>query len=203
MKLYYSPGACSLSPHIVLRELGLPFDLEKVDTKTHKTADGADFHDINPKGYVPVLRLDSGDLLTEGTAIVQYLADQHPASGLVPPAGTLARARLQESLNYIATEVHKAFTPLFTPGISDDSRQAALQKVSKRLSYLEDVLEDGRPYLAGDALSVADIYLFVVLNWTGHVGMQLEQWPRLKALAGRIAERKAVQEALQAERLTG
>jgi glutathione S-transferase len=201
MKLYYSPGACSLSPHIVLRELGLSFDLEKVDTKTHKTADGKDFYRVNPKGYVPVLQLDDGQILTEGAAIVQYLADQHPASGLVPPSGTLARARVQEDLNYIATEVHKSFGPLFSPATADDARQAAKTALGKRLDHLEARLEDGRAFLAGDALSVADIYLFVVLGWGPHVGVDMSTWPRLGALAGRVAARSAVQQALQAEGL--
>jgi len=202
MKLYYSPGACSLSPHIVLRELGLLFNLEKVDTKTHQTADGTDFYQINPKGYVPVLKLDDGALLTEGVAIVQYLADTHAAKGLAPQAGTLERARLQEHLNYIASELHKGFGPLFHPGGAPESKEAAKAEIAHRLDHIEQVLSDGRNYLLGDSFSVADVYLFVVAGWTKAVGMGTDKWPRLTAFLERVGQRPAVQEALRAEGLS-
>lgn len=201
MKLYYAPGACSLSPHIVLREAGVPFELDRVDFKTRKTESGADFSSINPKGYVPALQLDNGELLTEGAAIVQYIADQHPAAGLAPQPGTLERARLQEHLNFIATEVHKSFSPLFSPDLDDAGREAAKKKIATRLDYVEKLFSDGRQYLLGDTFSVADAYLFVVLGWSKHTGIALEKWPNLAQFVGRVAGRNAVQAALKAEGL--
>lgn len=200
MKLYYAPASCSLSPHIVLREAGLPFELVKVSTKTHKLADGGDFHAINSKGYVPVLEWDDGERLSEGPAIVQWIADQAPASGLAPAAGTRERARLQEWLNFITSEIHKTFTPLFVPTSSDEMKAAAKAAVERRLAWVEEQLE-GRDYLLGKDFSVADAYLFTVASWGQYVGIEVQQWPRLAAYLQRVAARPAVQAALQAEGL--
>jgi glutathione S-transferase len=202
MKLYYSPGACSLSPHIVLREAGLDFDLERVDLSRHVTETGADYTTINPKGYVPALRLDDGQVLTEGAAIVQYIADLRPAAGLAPQAGTLERVRLQEHLNYIAAEYHKAFSPLFSPSVTDAAKAAATANVGRRLDFFEQIFSDGRPYLTGDSFTVADAYLFVVSNWTKPTGIGLEGWPRVAGFVKRVAGRPKVQDAMRAEGLT-
>jgi glutathione S-transferase len=201
MKLYFSPGACSLSPHIVLRETGLPFELERVDFKTGKTASGADFKAINPKGYVPTLELDDKQVLTEGPAIVQYLADRAPATGLAPAPGSFERIRLQEWLTFIGTELHKSFSPLFRPG-PEETRAAARARIEQWFGWLEPQL-GARPYLMGDRLSVADIYLWVVSGWSAYVEMPLDPWPNLVAWRKRIAERPAVQAALKAEGLGG
>jgi glutathione S-transferase len=200
MKLFYSPGACSLSPHIVLRETGLEAELVKVDLRAHTTADGTDFYTVNPKGYVPVLELDSGERLTEGPAIVQYLADQKPAAHLAPAAGTLPRYRLQEWLNYLSTEIHKSFSPLFNPKTLPEVREAALASFKPRLEYLVRSL-DGRDYLMGTGFTVADAYLFTLLNWAGFVKLDLAPYPQLKAYQARVAARPAVQAALRAEGL--
>lgn len=200
MKLYYSPGACSLSPHIVLRELGLPFSLVKVDLKTKRTADGADYLAVNGKGYVPALELDDGQVLTEGPAIVQYLADRKPEAGLAPPNGTLERYRLQEWLNFISTEVHKQFSPLFAPNTPDATKEAQRERLAGRFEWLSKQLAS-KDYLLGKAFSVADAYLFTVLNWCGFVGLDLGKWPVLAQYHARIAARPAVQEALKAEGL--
>ena len=202
MKLYYKPGACSLSPHIVLRESGADFEIEQVDTDTKKTASGADFNQINPKGYVPALELDNGQVLTEGAAIVQYIADQNTGSGLAPAAGTIERARLQEYLNYVASEFHKAFGPLFSPNSSDAEQAAAKANVNRRLEYLESVFADGRAYLLGDNFSVADAYLFVVTSWAKFKEIDLSGYPKMRAFFERVASRTKVQEALKAEGLT-
>lgn len=201
MKLYYSPGACSLSPHIVLREAGAVFEIERVDLGAGKTAGGADFKQLNPKGYVPVLQLDNGEVLTEGAAIVQYIADQNPNANLAPKPATLERARLQEHLNYIAAEVHKGFSPLFSPDLDDKAREAAKKKLAQRLDYIEQLFGDDRQFLLGNSFSVADAYLFVVLGWSKPTGIALEKWPRLSAFHARIAAREKVKEALQAEGL--
>ena len=200
MKLYYSPGACSLSPHIALREAGLSFDLALASTKTKKLADGSDFLAINPKGQVPALQLDGGEVLTEGPAIVQYIADQAPASGLAPAAGTLARYRLMEWLNFITSELHKSFSPLFTPGTSDEAKAAAKARLMDRLGWVDTQLA-GKDYLMGDSFTVADGYLFTVTNWTNFVGMSISGLPNLAAFMGRVAARPKVQEALKAEGL--
>lgn len=200
MKLFYSPGACSLSPHIVLREAGLEADLVKVDLRAHTTADGTDFYTVNPKGYVPVLELDSGERLTEGPAIVQYLADQKPASGLAPAAATLPRYRLQEWLNYLSTEIHKSFSPLFKPTTLPEVREATLAAFKPKLEYLSRSLE-GRDYLMGPHFCVADAYLFTLLNWAGFVKLDLAPYPLLRAYQARVAARPAVQAALKAEGL--
>jgi glutathione S-transferase len=201
MKLYYSPGACSLSPHIVLREAGLPFDLEKVDLKTKKTETGADFTQVNPKGYVPTLRLDDGQVLTEGPAIVQYLADQRPDSGLAPKAGTFERSRLQEQLNFITTELHKGFSPLFGADTPEAYKTIATEKLRKRFDFLEQQFADERSYLNGDRFTVADAYGFTVLSWGKHVGIDLAGWRHLAAYVARVGARPKVQEALRAEGL--
>ncbi len=201
MKLYYSPGACSLSPHISLRESGLPFELVLASTKTHQLADGTDYYTINPKGYVPLLELDDGQRLTEGPAIVQYVADRVPDKKLAPPNGTLARYRLQEWLNFISTEVHKSFSPLFNAAMPDEGKAIMSAKVKLRLAWVEEQLE-GRQFLMGDTFTVADPYLFVVTNWSPRVGIDLSAWPRLTEYRARIAARPAVQAAMQAEGLT-
>lgn len=200
MKLYFAPGACSLSPHIVLCELDLPHELVKVDLATHTTADGVDFNSINPKGYVPALVLDGGQLLTEGPAIVQYLAEQKPAKGLLPPAGSLERARVQEWLNFIGTELHKNFSPLFNPAASADWKAAAKATLERRFSFVDQALSD-RDYLAGKDFSVADAYLFTVVNWTRFLHIELAPWPALAAFHQRVLNRPAVHAAMRAEGL--
>jgi glutathione S-transferase len=201
MKLFYSPGACSLSPHISLHEAGVPFDLVKVDTTTHTTETGADYYAVNPKGYVPALQIDSGDVLTEGAAVVQFIADRYPAAGLAPANGTLERARLQEHLNYIAAELHKAFSPLFHASAHVTAKAAAPANIARHLDHFERILSDGRAYLLGDHFSVADAYLFAVTRWTGPTGIGLDRWPYLKAFVARTAKRPAVQVAMKAEGL--
>jgi len=200
MKLYYSPGACSLSPHIVANEAGLAIDLEKVNLAEHKTESGQDYMAVNPKGYVPALRLDDGSVLTEGPAIVQYLADQKPASGLAPAAGTIDRYRLQEWLNFIGTELHKSFSPLFNKASSDDVKNTAKTSINKRLGYLNDQLAS-RQYLMGGNFTVADAYAFTIVNWTNFVGIDLKPYPNGGAYMGRVAARPKVQETLKAEGL--
>ncbi|MFN9480717.1 MAG: glutathione transferase GstA [Betaproteobacteria bacterium] len=200
MKLYYSPGACSLSPHIVLREAGLPFTATKVDLKTKAMDDGGDFRKINEKGYVPTLQLDDGSILTEGPAIVQYVADQAPATGLAPANGTLARYHLQEWLNFISTELHKQFSPLFSPDSTDAVKDAQRAKIGGSFVYIVKKM-GSQPYLTGDTFTVADAYLFTVLSWTKWVGIDLAQWPALAAYSARVAARPKVQEALKAEGL--
>ena len=201
MKLFYAPGACSLSPHIVLRELGLPFALEAVDLQTKKTASGANFTNINPKGYVPALQLDDGEVLTEGAAIVQYLADKHAPGTLAPVAGTVERARVNGHLNFISAELHKAFGPLFNPALAPEAREAAIANLGRKLDVVERVLADERPYLTGPDFTVADVYLFVVLSWAPKLGVDLARWPHLGGFSQRVATRAAVLEAAAAEKL--
>lgn len=201
MKLYFTPGACSLSPHIVLRELGLPFTLEAVDLKTKRTASGGDYAAVNPKGYVPALQLDDGEVLTEGVAITQYLADKHAPGTLAPPAGTVERARMTGHLNFLAAELHKAFSPLFSPAITPEAREAAVANIGRKLEVMEKALADGRPYLLGPEFSVADAYLFVLLSWAPPMGVDLARWPRLQAFSSRVAARASVQAAMAAEGL--
>lgn len=200
MKLYYSPGACSLSPHIALREAGLPFDLALASTKTKKLADGSDFLAVNPKGQVPVLQLDSGEILTEGPVIVQYIADQAPASGLAPAAGTLARYRLMEWLNFLTSELHKGFGPLFAPNTPEDYKPVIKARLMDKLAWVDQQLE-GKSYLMGDGFTVADGYLFTITNWTNFVGMDISGLKNLGAFMGRVAARPKVQDALKAEGL--
>jgi glutathione S-transferase len=200
MKLYYSPGACSLSPHIAFREAGLPVTLVKTSTKTHQLDDGTDFYTINPRGYVPVLELDDGERLTEGPVIVQYLADRNPASDLAPAAGTIERYRLQEWLNFITSELHKQFSPLFAANTPAEYREILKEKIGKRLDWLSGELK-GKDYLMGKQFTVADGYLYTILRWTGFVGIDLAKWPVLAAYEARVAARPKVQEALVAEGL--
>ena len=201
MKLYYMPAACSLASHIALHEIGATFEVEKVDTKTQKTASGADFQVINRKGYVPALRLDNDVILTEGPAILQYIADQNPAAGLLPKAGSIERAQVQSHLNYIGSELHKAFGPLFSPDLSAEARAAAVALVGRKMAFIETEFADGRAYLMGDTFTVADAYLFVVANWTNFVGIDLAQWPLVKAFVTRVGSREKVITAMRAEGL--
>lgn len=200
MKLYLSPGACSLSPHIVLREADLPFTAVKVNTKTKQIEGGGDFRAINAKGYVPALQLDDGQVLTEGPAIVQYLADKAPASRLAPPNGTIERYRLQEWLNFITSEIHKQFSPLFDPTASDELKQRQRDKLAGRFDWLNEQLA-GKDYLMGQQFTVADAYLFTTLNWSQWTGIDLARWPVLSDYLKRVAARPKVQEALRAEGL--
>lgn len=200
MKLYYSPGACSLSPHIALREAGIPFEVEKVNLKTKKTDTGIDYDAINPKSYVPALVMNNGELLTEGPAIVQYIADLAPEKRLAPPAGTLERYRLQEWLNYISSEIHKGFGALFNPATPEDIKDAARARLGRRFGFAANALE-GRNYLLGDTFTVADAYLFTMLRWTRYTGIDLSPWPVLRGYFDRVAARPAVISAMQAEGL--
>jgi glutathione S-transferase len=200
MKLYYAPGACSLSPHIVSKELGLPISLQKVNTKDKSMEGGGDFWQINPKGYVPTLELDNGERLTEGPAIVQYLADQKPDAGLAPKNGTLERYRLQEWLNFLTSEVHKQFSPLFRPNTPEDYKPVAKENLGKRFDWLDKQLA-GKEYLLGSKFSVADAYLFTLLRWTKPTQIGLDKWPNLKAYVERVGARPKVKEALKAEGL--
>jgi len=200
MKLYYSPGACSLSPHIVLREAGLPFTLVKVDLAAKKTEDGGDYLAVNSKGAVPALQLDDGQILTEGPAIVQYLADQKPESGLAPRAGTFARYRLMEMLNYVTSEMHKGFSPLFNPKVTGEWKESTLANLAKKFDWLSTQLA-GKTFLVGDSFTVADAYLFVVLGWTKPTKIDLDKWPVLAAYRANIAQRPKVAEAMRAEGL--
>jgi glutathione S-transferase len=197
MKLYYSPGACSLHPHITLCETGVAFELERVNLASHKLSDGSDYYKVNPKGYVPALRLDDGSLLTEGAVIDQYIADLKPEKKLVPGAGTIERYRVQEWLNFISSEIHKAFGPLF--GKDEAAKDAARTKVSGRLDYVEKALGSS-VFLTGDTFTVADAYLFNMLRWTAFTGIDLGKWPGLKSFAERVEKRPAVAAALAAER---
>jgi glutathione S-transferase len=200
MKLYFSPGACSLSPHIVLIEAGLPFTAVRVDTKTKKTATGADYFAINSKGAVPALQLDDGRVLTEGPAIVQYLADLAPTSKLAPPAGTWERYQLAEILNYLTSEVHKTYGPLFNPASSAEVKETALTNLGKKFDWLSGFLGD-KQYSLGSTFTCADAYLFTLLNWTGFLKIDLGKWPVLAAFHARVAQRPKVQETLKAEGL--
>jgi glutathione S-transferase len=200
MKLYYSPAACSLSPHIVAKEAGIELALMKVDTGTKKMADGGDFYKVNPKGYVPALQLDNGEVLTEGPAIVQYIADQKPQAGLIPKCGEMDRYRVQEMLGYINSEIHKAYGPLFNPKTLPEVRQERIDYLKKRYLLVEQQLQ-GRDYLFGPQFTVADAYLFVVTNWAGHVKVDLSEFTNLQAFQKRVSARPAVQAAMKAEGL--
>ncbi len=200
MKLYYSPGACSLSPHIVLRESGLAFEPVLASTKSHKLQDGTDFYTINPLGYVPVLELDDGSRLREGPAIVQYIADQVPAKALAPANGTMARYQLQEWLTFIGTELHKGFSPLFNPAMPEEVKGMARERLAKRLAWVDGELAKS-PYLMGEQFSVADAYLFTVSRWTGFAKVDISGLQHLNAFIARMNARPAVQAALQAEGL--
>jgi glutathione S-transferase len=202
MKLYYYPGACSLSPHIVAREAGVALELEKVDIRTKRTESGADFLQINPKGSVPALQLDNGELLTEGPAIVQYLADLNPKSGLAPASGTLARYRLQELLGFINSELHKGYSPLFNPATPEAVRLERKEALHKHYSLLEQCLAK-QPWLLGDEFSAADAYLFTVTNWAGHVDLDLSPFSAIAAFQQRVVKRAPVRAAMEAEGLIG
>jgi len=203
MRLFFSPGACSLSPHIALREAGIPFEAVQVHLGSKRTQAGDDFRRLNPKGSVPALEISDGVLLTEGPAIVQYIADLKPASQLAPPCGTMPRYRLQEWLNYISTELHKQFSPLFNGSARapESWRQVVREGLFSRLDYVSDQLAE-RTYLMGEAFTVADCYLFTVLRWTRPVKIDLGRWPTLHGYAARVTRRPAVQAALAAEGLT-
>jgi glutathione S-transferase len=200
MKLYYVPDVCSLSPHIVSREAGIPLELKKVD-RTSKLVDGAlDYHTKNPMGYVPALELDDGNVLTEGAVIVQYLADQRPDAGLIPRAGTFERYRLLQWLNFVATEVHKGFSPLFRP-LPEEFRKPSVERLSARLAHLDKVLAT-QPYIMGERFTVVDAYLYTVLRWHKRVNLDLATWPNVKAHFERVQARPKVKEALEAEGLS-
>lgn len=198
MKLYLTPHACSLSPHIALREAGIPFDIEVVDLGTKKTKSGGNYTSVNPKGYVPALEIEGGQVLTEGPAIVQYIADQKPASKLAPPAGSFERYRLQEWLNFITSELHKSVGPLFSDATPAAWKETLKTRVAGRFDMLSKSLQ-GKDYLMGSTFTVADAYLFVILSWTSHVGIDLSRWPVLTAYFERIKARPAVKAALDAE----
>jgi glutathione S-transferase len=200
MKLYYSPGVCSLSPHIALREAGVPFELVKVDAATKQLPGGGDYRRLNPLGYVPLLELDDGQLLAEGPAIVQYIADLKPDAKLAPAAGTLQRYRLQEWLGFINSELHKTYSLLFDPGLTDTVKETLRGRIATRLDRVVDRLR-GQPWLLGDRFSVADGYLFTVLEWSRFVAIDLARWPALQAHVERTRERPAVRAALRAEGL--
>ncbi|MFE0757741.1 glutathione transferase GstA [Inquilinus sp. NPDC058860] len=198
MKLYYAPDTCSLSPHIVLRELGLPFNLVRVDNRTKRTADGGDFLAINPKGYVAALQLDDGRVLTEGAVIVQYLADLKPEAGLAPTNGTWERVRLQEWLSFITSEIHAGFSPLFNPMLPEEAKAILRDKLFRRFAVVEDALQ-ARDYLLESGFSVADVYLFTLLGWTRFFAIDLGRWPAIAAYLQRIGARPSVTAALAAE----
>jgi glutathione S-transferase len=198
MKLFYSPGACSLSPHIVVREAELPVELVRVDLVTKKTAEGADFMAVNPKGYVPTLQFDDGRILYEGVAIVQYLADLVPDKKLAPANGTFERAKLQQWLNFISTEIHKSFSPLFNPAMPDAAKQLFKDKLAHRFGEINTDLGD-QDYLMGAQFTVADAYLFTVMRWSRAFHIDLAQWPNLHAYFERVAARPAVKTAVDFE----
>ncbi|RIV80626.1 glutathione transferase GstA [Aurantiacibacter xanthus] len=201
MKLYYKPGACSLASHIALYETGTDFAVEAVDTDAGRTETGADFRAINPKGYVPALQLAGGEVLTEGAAVLQWIADRHPGAGLAPEAGSLERARLQEALNWISSELHKAFGPLFRPSATEEESARARLQVAAKFDRAEALLKEDRDWLVAGRFSVADAYLFAVVNWANFTGIDLARWPALAAHGARVAARASAQKALKAEGL--
>jgi glutathione S-transferase len=200
MKLYYTPGACSMAVNITLHESGQKFDLVKVDLGQHKTEGGEDYYTINPKGYVPALRLDNGEVLTEDAVLLQYVADQKPEAGLAPKAGTMERYRLLEWLNFISSEMHKTLGALFNPGITPEWKQDRIALFGRRCDYLVKALGN-KPYLMGDRFTIADAYLFTILGWANYFKLDMGRWPVLKEYADRIAARPAVQAAMKAEGL--
>lgn len=202
MKLHYKPGACSMASHITLNEIGAPFDLDKTDTEAGKTEADDDFRKISPNGYVPALVTESGDVITENPAVLQYLADQAPQAGLAPPNGTLERTRLQEVLNFVSSELHKAFSPFFSgTDLDPEARKKVEADIAHRIDHIELSLADDRAYLLGETFSVADAYAFVVLNWTNFVGIDLATWPKTQAYVARVAARPAVVKAMVTEGL--
>jgi len=200
MKLYYSPGACSLASHIALYETGLPFETDQIIKTTKMTVGGENFMHLNPKGYVPAIKLKDGSVLTEGAAVLQYIADQKPDSGLAPKAGTMERYRLQEWLTFISSEIHKSYSPFFNKDASEDTKNIARNNLNRRLPHVEIQLAN-KPYLMGNRFTVADAYLFVVVNWSKHVGFDLGPFPKIQEYLARIGARPAVQAALKAEGL--
>lgn len=201
MKLYIKPGACSLASHIVLHELGAAHEVEKVDTAARRTESGADYLAINPKGVVPALELDGGEVLTEGPAILQFLADRAGNEELAPKPGTLARARVQEVLNFVGSSLHVAFKPMFSPDSDDAVKAKARENIGRNLAWPEELLSDGRPFLTGENFTVADAYAFVVASWSPRVGVDLGQWPNVAAFVQRVSQRPAVGKAMKAEGL--
>jgi len=200
MKLYYYPGACSMAVHIALREAGIPFDLDKVDLAKKHAASGEDYAKVNPKGYVPALRLDDGQILTEVAVLLQYVADQKPASGLAPKAGTIERYRLMEWLNFISSEVHKTLSALFNPKITPEWKDNQVALFGRRCDFLVQQL-GGKPLLTGDKFTIADAYLFTILGWANLFKLDMSKWPALQSYAARIAARPAVKEAMKTEGL--
>ena len=198
MKLYYMPGACSFAPHIILHEGGFEHEVDKLDRTTRKTAGGEDYNQINPKGYVPALRLDDGQVLTEAAVVLQYLADQKPDAGLAPRFGTMERYRLMETLHFISTEIHKAFSPLFKPDISNDARAAQINQLARRFDYVERRLGENT-YVMGDRFTIADAYLFTVMSWADGVKIDLARWPKIRDYLTRISQRPSVQAAKKME----
>jgi glutathione S-transferase len=200
LKLYYAPGACSLAPHILLHETGTPFTLEKVDTGKHLTAAGTDYYTVSSKGQVPLLELDDGTRLSEGPVIAQYIADRAGAHALMPPAGSLARYRVMEWQNFITSEIHKSFTPLFHNDVDATAKKALAAVLRKKLVWLDGQL-DGKSYLTGETFTAADAYLFTVLGWAKLVQIDLADLTNVVAFMARVAIRPAVQAAMKAERL--
>jgi glutathione S-transferase len=200
MKLYYAPGACSLAPHIVAREAGIKIDLDQLNWADMKTASGENFLEVNPKGYIPTLRLDDGSLLTETGVLIQYLADQNPEAGLIPKAGTMERYRVMEAINFVSTELHKAFGPLWNKDNTKEVHDAAKKQLAKRFDYLEKIFAK-TPFITGDNFTVADAYLFTILNWTNFHAIDVSPWPKVKDFMARVSARPKVQEALKAEGL--
>ncbi|RCK40944.1 glutathione transferase GstA [Thalassospira profundimaris] len=201
MKLYYLPGACSLASHIMLHEVGAQFDIERVDTKEGRTESGRAYREISPNGYVPALEIETGDYLTEGVAVLQHIADTHPERAFSPKPGSVARARLQQFLNFAAAELHKSWGPLFTDGASAAEQDAAKAKVATKFDHLESVLSDGRDYLVENRFSVADAYTFVLVNWASFKEIDLSNWPNLAGFVARIQARPATLAAMKAEGL--
>jgi len=200
MKLYYFPSACSLASNIALREAGLKFQLVKVNRHTKKAEDGLDFNEVNPKGYVPALTLDSGEVLTENVAVLQYIADRNPGAKLAPAAGTMERYRLIEWLAFISSEIHKGFTPLFRAEVPEDAKQLFRANLAARFDYLQRALGD-KNFLMGEQFTIADAYLFTVLSWGSYVNIDLGKWPQLKRYVERVGARPQVIEALKSEGL--
>lgn len=201
MKLYFAPGTCSLAAHIALCETGLPHELVRVSTKTHQTADGGDYYKINPKGQVPVLELDDGSLLTEGPVIIQYLADLAGNTDLIPAAGTIERYRVMEWQNYVGTEIHKSFTPIFNPAFDAAAKDAAKQVLRRKFEWLDGKLA-GRSFLTGETFTGADAYLFAVSGWAKPVGLDISDLPNLQRFMATVAERPSVRQALEDEKKT-
>lgn len=199
MKLYFSPGACSLASTIAFHEAGVPVELVPVDTKVHQLKDGSDYYKINPKGYVPALQLDNGEVFTEGAALLQYIGDQKPESAVIPRQGTLDRFRANEWLTFISSEIHKSFSPLFNPALTDEAKTVFKDKLAKRFDGLDKHFATHK-FLMGEQFTVADGYLYTVISWSPHVGIDLAKWKHLAEFRQRVADRPKVKAALQAEK---